>query len=610
MKALSNLKTRILASAITMAIGGTIIISSLSPTTTYAGQDSCNAQCVDSKGQQVLNTGSSKSNSSRKMRWKAGDFHQHSYYTDGSYRFEEVMDSNATYLDWWANSEHGGERNRDGNGNYWDDTNYYPENPILGDEEYSGEHQEMWRWQSLRDYVFPEILSTRAEYPNKIIISGVEWNVPAHEHCSTAIHQYDKTATAISEFEYRFDRSDDDTSRNGEQSILSSYGPLEKTNETAEDAIAGVTFMQALKNAGIADSWVIPAHIERANSYTIADFRNWNNAGPDVAFGFEGAPGHQTSGSRGFRTSADGGGTYGGTGWYTAKVGGLWDAMLGEGRHWWNFASSDFHNHWSTGGSDFWPGEYQKTYTYMNTASNQPEEAVFASLRSGASWFVEGDLIDKLSFTAKAKGKNGRTKAIMGQTLDVKRGAMVTLRIKLRDPQGTNNCPLDMENPSLAQIGISQPLNMPVLDHIDLIGGEVTGYIDPSDADFTKETNDSTAVVATFERKDGLRRNGNMSFVYRFKADKDMYFRLRGTNLPANVPFETDAEGNPLADSEAEDNLYNMSGEELSSYMFKDILDHVIERKIDSATTSKLDEVAEAYADLWFYSNPIFINVK
>jgi hypothetical protein len=246
----------------------------------------------------------------------------------------------------------------------------------------------------------------------------------------------------------------------------------------------------------------------------------------------------------------------------------------------------------------------------MNTASNQPEEAVFASLRSGASWFVEGDLIDKLSFTAKAKGKNGRTKAIMGQTLDVKRGAMVTLRIKLRDPQGTNNCPLDMENPSLAQIGISQPLNMPVLDHIDLIGGEVTGYIDPSDADFTKETNDSTAVVATFERKDGLRRNGNMSFVYRFKADKDMYFRLRGTNLPANVPFETDAEGNPLADSEAEDNLYNMSGEELSSYMFKDILDHVIERKIDSATTSKLDEVAEAYADLWFYSNPIFINVK
>jgi hypothetical protein len=27
-------------------------------------------------------------------------------------------------------------------------------------------------------------------------------------------------------------------------------------------------------------------------------------------------------------------------------------------------------------------------------------------------------------------------------------------------------------------------------------------------------------------------------------------------------------------------------------------------------TTSKLDEVAEAYADLWFYSNAIFLNVE
>ena len=26
------------------------------------------------------------------------------------------------------------------------------------------------------------------------------------------------------------------------------------------------------------------------------------------------------------------------------------------------------------------------------------------------------------------------------------------------------------------------------------------------------------------------------------------YLRLRGTNLPASVPFETDADGNPLAD--------------------------------------------------------------
>ena len=67
------------------------------------------------------------------------------------------------------------------------------------------------------------------------------------------------------------------------------------------------------------------------------------------------------------------GGTYGGVGYYTANVGGLWDALLGEGRRWFNYASSDYHKHWTnctnpaditTCGDDFYPGEYQKTYVY------------------------------------------------------------------------------------------------------------------------------------------------------------------------------------------------------------------------------------------------------
>ena len=105
-----------------------------------------------------------------------GDFHQHTLYTDGSFPFQEAMRQNNYYgLTWWANSEHGGERNRDGEGNYWDE---YPENPILGDYEESGGHQEMWRWQSLRDYVYPDIELARQLYPDKTIISGLEQNVP------------------------------------------------------------------------------------------------------------------------------------------------------------------------------------------------------------------------------------------------------------------------------------------------------------------------------------------------------------------------------------------------------------------------------------------------
>ncbi len=555
------------------------------------------------------------------MQYLPGDFHQHTYYTDGSYTFDDVMRKNDEFgLDWWANSEHGGSRNRDGDGHYWDDEAYYPVNPILGDVAYSSGHQVMWRWQSLRDFVYQDILETRCLINDKTVVSGLEWNVPGHEHCSTAIYQYDDSATAISEFEYRYDDSDSDTSRDGEPSLLTDYGPLAKTNDTKADAIAAVEFMQALHDQGVADAWVVPAHIERANSYTIADFRNWNNAGPDVAFGYEGAPGHQTSGDRGFGRSADGGGTYGGNGYYSAKVGGLWDALLGEGRNWWNFASSDYHSHWSTGGSDFWPGEYQKNYTLINTKASDALRATFEGVRSGANWQVEGDLIDELEFTAQTEDGE---KVVMGQSLKVKKGERVTLTIRVHDPLGTNNCPLAMANPSLAQIGISQPLNRPVLDHVDLIAGDVTGYIEPTDETcpdvdtrdletdiaYCQETNDTTHVAATFKPKGGAKKRGYMTYTYEIKADKDMYFRLRGTNLPASVPYETDAEGNPLADSEAEDNLYGMAGNDLEAYLIGDITDYVLDSKLSSATTSKLDEVLEAYADLWFYSSSIFIDV-
>lgn len=533
----------------------------------------------------------------------AGDFHQHSLYTDGSVPFMQVMQENANYgLDWWANSEHGGERNRDGNGNYWDDPAIYPVNPILGDLEFSGGHQEMWRWQSLRDFVYPDIQETRMVFPGKTVINGLEWNVPGHEHCSTAIHQDTDEATAISEFEYRFDRSDDDTSRDGETSLLDTSdhsNMLSKTNEDKDDALLGVKWMQALVESGIGDAWIAPGHVERAWSYLIEDFRNWMDAGPDVAIGFEGAPGHQTSGDRGFSRGSLGGGTYGGTGFYVATIGGLWDGILAEGRKFTNFASSDFHSHWSVGGSDFWPGEYQKNYTYINTRTEDKIQAVFDGNRSGNAWNVQGDLIDELEFTAKSKNQN----AMMGETLNVKAGDLVKIKIKVHDPVGANFCPLDMDNPSLDQIGIFQPLNMPVLDHIDMIAADITGNVPTTDADDVVATDYGTnaAVIKTFERHGSSDKDGYMTYVYTFQADESMYVRLRGTNMPANVPFETDEAANPLADSLANDNIYAaMDAAELEGQLFADVT---------IATNSKLDEVAEAYADLWFYSNPIFINV-
>jgi hypothetical protein len=86
-------------------------------------------------------------------------------------------------------------------------------------------------------------------------------------------------------------------------------------------------------------------------------------------------------------------------------------------------------------------------------------------------------------------------------------------------------------------------------------------------------------------------------------------FRIRGTNLPAGVPFETDADGSSLVDSEASDNIYAANvadGNGLDRAVHEDALISTVQVNI----TSKLDDVAEAHADLWACSNAIFVNAN
>lgn len=517
--------------------------------------------------------------------WLSGDFHQHTLYTDGGTSIDFCMEKdNAFGLDWWANSEHGGEKNTDGQGRLWDLN--YPEGTILGAVELSSGHREMWRWQSLRDFVFPDIVRLRSTYPNRRILSGYEWNVPGHEHCSVGIVAQDNSA--ISAFEYMFDNSDDDFSRDGE---ITPFGTLAKVNgknafsqgvdavqtknkpviERHADSVAACAWMQEQYNQKrIDNAWIVFAHVERAGSwdpikgggYNVEHFRDYNNAGPDVCFGFEGAPGHQANGLRGFG-NLQFGGTYGGVGFYTAKVGGLWDALLGEGRRWFNFASSDYHLHHTAGGDDFFPGEYQRTWVKAVDSDNDGTYSlseVADGLRAGNSFFVMGDLINALDFSLKSKNK----KAEMGGKLVVKKNESVTLTIKFRSP--TANAHGDR----------------PVVDHIDLIMGEVTGKISPDDPNYKNPTNPSAVVLYSFNKqmfrkdKDGFL---SVSFSIKTKDKKSLYFRLRGTNLAPGTPFETNINGDPLPDKLVTENL-------------------------------GLDGAAEAWADLWFYSNPIFVEVK
>ncbi len=502
--------------------------------------------------------------------WVAGDFHQHTTYTDGSNPIATVMYYNDYFgLDWWANSEHGGVRSTDAFGpiiplgdpamdtgkyaRYWDDTSVYPAGTILGDVKMSGGHQQMWRWQSLLQYSFPDILTARALY-RKPIVQGVEWNVPGHEHCSVGIIADEFTkhpdAAAISAFEYQWDAADAD----------SSLGAKNTLNDHAK-AVQAVTWMQ--ENYGDS-SWVVFAHVERRQpkagyvgsgsyGYTISDFRDFNNAGPDVAFGFESMPGHQKeSGRGGYSASAVGGGTYGGCGIYAAKVGGLWDALLGEGRSWWLFASSDFH---LTSG-DFWPGEYQKTYAYV--ADKHDPQSIVDGMRSGNGFVVEGDLINALDFHAQYDG----ARATMGEWLPVEmkkgRGNPVKITIRFKSPSFNNNG------------------DAVRVDHIDLIAGDVTGSVPPGSPDYNNPENPSARVIERFTAPSWTTDDNGWNVIqYHVRVDHSMYFRLRGTNNALNSP-EIDQDspnGDPALD-------------------------------LQDNTPEK------AWQDLWFYSNPIFIDVS
>lgn len=519
----------------------------------------------------------------------------------------------------------------------------------------------------IQEYVYP-VIEKESRDRNKPIFVGLEQVVPGHEHTSTAIidGQLPATgagnATAMAMFEYCFDRADTDKSRGATNQWDCSVNG--SANNGLLDAVAKKIIVTSGVGSGAAGhiktvegvkwmaanypktSYYIPAHLERAgafnpdgnNGFNIEHLRDFNNAAPTVAFGFESMPGHQADAQRGsYSTGAVGGGTFGGTGVYAAKIGGVWDALLGEGRNWFFFASSDYHNRGSFGpdqresSADFFPGEYTKDHVMARTGTNKlGTQAIVDGLRSGNSFVANGGLIDQLSFVVcaanpglvrkasigalevaatAAAAKNTDVAingcATMGEKLIVRPGTDLIVSIVVRDPLGKNNSPYSFPNPSLKQIGMTQPLNEPVLDHIDVIGGNVTGYVAPTNTaayagliGSAAASNASAALMKSFNASNWTASaDGTRKMTYRIPAVKvSQYLRLRGTNLPAATPFETDASGNPLLDFGSA-GMIPCADAACPAHM----------SVTNGAKTSSLD--VAAWADLWFYANPVFIEV-
>jgi hypothetical protein len=626
-------------------------------------------------------------------------------------------------------------------------------------------NQVMWRWQSIQEYQYPvtEYLAALKSQPLfmglESVVAGhehtsmsvVTGQLPASIYRrnlpTSAGYSPLGNATALAQWSYCFDRGDTDTSRgntvvggtegnNWDCSVTGSANAADPNwNAVAAKLVplpgAGVGERGHLKTVEAMKwmaekhpdaSYYVPAHLERAgpfnpngnNGFNIEHLRNFNNAAPTVAFGMETQPGHGASDARGEYTvrrnnfgagignvDSVGGTTYGGTGVYGAQIGGVWDALLGEGRNWWFFASSDWHNRGMFGpddrrsSQDFYPGEYQRDYVMVENDERGGRHfsdrhgsrnkvltpaALVDGLRSGNSWTDSGQLIDRLAFVAcedtrlhdaignalveaavlaAAKGNTDvdldARCATLGEKLVVRPGTDVVIGIAVRDPSGTNYSPYTFANPSLAQIGVQQPLNKPVLDHIDVIRGLVTGYKTPGSADYSGQwpntwltnpdlstvpagaKNTSAAVLRTFSKANwhtlGDRQFKSMVFRIR-DVTASQYVRLRGTNLPAAVPFETDADGNPLADIWTNSTAINPTlpggpdavpananlripcntvgtnvpenGVLYTGTAIDGCPAHL--PVVNGQKFSALD--VAAWADLWFYSNPIFIEVK
>ncbi|MEU1399146.1 phosphoesterase [Micromonospora zamorensis] len=374
------------------------------------------------------------------------------------------------------------------------------------------------------EQAYPDLLRSRKLVPEVLQFWGMEFDAPSLDHHTLMIPRHDDEAKQLFELESRFAKYD--------------AFPTDPARDTEAKMVEFLKVARGMPHKPL----VIAHHASRSapglgvyGQDTPREFRNGNNAAPDVYIGFEGAPGHQAGPLNGGKRGGYGNHpTYGGFDQMTARVGGLWDSLLGEGRRWWITATSDSHVHWTRGGSDFWPGEYSKTYVH----ARQDYGDIMDGLRNGRIWVTTGDLIRSLDVTATSQGRT----ADVGETITVSRRSRTDVEIEITfRPLGGPNANGDR----------------PEVRRVDLIVGQITGPSASLDAD----TNPTTTVAARFGPRD-WRRKGD-SYVIRHtlrNVEADTYARVRGTS--------TD-EAEPLADG-----------------------------------------LESPWDDLWFYSNPVFVQVR
>ncbi|MBB3677030.1 PHP domain-containing protein [Modestobacter versicolor] len=424
------------------------------------------------------------------------------------------------------------------------------------------------------DKITPEIEASRKAHKDMLIYQGLEWNIPGAEHATVFMPPGRSTVDILKAFEAGYDGS-----------VLRDRGV---TGDYEPYAIEALRYLDGqVRNKRTEIALMFANHPSRQGIDSPHEIRNWRDTAPRVAVGMEGAPGHQAAGiplasggpgrARGYYDRAPGEAsfpgyplesyrTYGGFDWMTATVGGLWDSLLAEGRPWWVTATSDAHQ-------VFQDTRVQGPLDYETNGTRGP------AVESGAPISTYGDfwpgqysstLVASLGRTYVDLMKalqSGKVIAVHGRLID---GLFLRVRgSKNGDARGVTlggrtwvRRGGDVEVQMVVQLagGENAVGDRPRVAKVDLISGPVTGAAGDKDT-FTAP---QTKVVKTFEVSRNARNLA--TFTHTFKnVQQPFYVRVRGSDGK-----QLDSAGNPL---------------------------------IDVVTD------ADPWQDLWFYANPVFVDV-
>ncbi|MFI6805000.1 PHP domain-containing protein [Streptomyces luteogriseus] len=491
------------------------------------------------------------------LAYLVGDHHIHSVYShDAKYTFSQLAAAGAKYgLDWMVFTEHS--------------------NFGHADHGAALEHE--------------EILTARADNPRQLIFQGLEWYIPAAEHCTVFTAPGRHEVDVLTRFESAYD---------GKLLAYDKGGPADTdTARNEAHAVKAIKWLAEQRRSGYVDDVLVLAnHPMRLGIDSPHEMRAWRDAAPEIMIGMEGAPGAQGAAIPGWRGAnsirgeyenkpsaqswpgypADGYLTYGGFDWATATVGGLWDSMLAEGRLFSVTTNSDAHrivfDTWKNGdwqpgqtfdttgrlpdpvntdtpqpGSDFWPGQFSRTHVGVTRYGYR---AVMAGMRAGRVWLDHGHLLDGLDVRLTRDRDRGRG-VTLGGRLRVRKGEKLTLNVTVTtasrpNPQGI----------------------LPELAHVDVVRGAVRGPV--ADRDTWKAPD--TRVAAS---KDVSGREGTYTLRIPLTAgEESFYVRLRGSDGNRNGPGCLGAAVDPHGP------VPHAPGD------------------------------GDPWADTWFYSNPVFVDVE